>query len=367
MILLLGVALSVAGSIAFAYLFLSAVTVNTNLATANAFAAMGPVLVFIVMLGTLIRPLGLLVLAYGYARFRNALWLALVLAMVCSQLVLGFAADTKTLPLQAGLLVVVARTLVDNRIPKWWVIGAAVAVAIMFPIFQANRAAVVGERGLNRAQAAQDLGRTLQLALEARDKAALHANSRERAQYLFERASTKGNVELAFEHTGVDAPFQYGRTLLDLPLAFIPRLVWPDKPGFPAGQLFNKQIVRGEGDTYISPSHLGELYWNFGWPGLTVGMLLVGMLLGAVGSRSSLAEGISATRLLVLLVTVNNLCIGFEGSIATSYVVWLRSVAAVALLHLLIARRTGGGATDSPVSVRAAPVAALPRFPNILR
>ena len=51
---------------------------------------LGPALTFIVMLGRLVRPLGLLILAYGYAKFRSLPWYVLVLAVLFLHLVLGF-------------------------------------------------------------------------------------------------------------------------------------------------------------------------------------------------------------------------------------------------------------------------------------
>jgi hypothetical protein len=116
--------------------------------------------------------------------------------------------------------------------------------------------------------------------------------------------------------------------------------------------------MRGIGDTFISPSHLGELYWNFGWPGLMVGMTFIGMLLGWIGAASSLAERLSATRLLILLATVGTLCLQFEASVAVTYIVWIRSLAAIGFLHLLFNRPV------VPDTAGSAP--ALPRFPNML-
>jgi hypothetical protein len=273
------------------------------------------------------------------------------------------------------MLVILTKVLVDNRLPRGWILGTAVAVALAFPVFQAYRAEVVGERGMNRAQAVQDIGKVLDLALAAKDRV---NNGKERAQTLFERASTKVNVELIFEHAGVDAPYQNGRTLVELVLAFVPRMIWPDKPSVATGQVFNKELVRGIGDTFISPSHLGELYWNFGWPGLICGMTLIGMLLGYIGAKTSLAERVSATRLLILLATVGTLCLQFEASVSVTYVVWIRSLAAIGLLHLLFNRPAGSApaghatARDTAIGADAATKApvpagrALPRFPNML-
>ncbi len=369
-ILTVGLGLTALGTLAFFYFHIVEVTVNTNRATGQAFASMGPALTFLVMLGQLIRPLGLLILAYGYARFRTFFWFTLVLAVLASQILLGFLGDTKSLPLQAAALIILARVLIDNRLPRAWMLGGVVGIAIIFPLFQAYRAEVAGERGMNRAQAAQNLEKVLEIVMGARDKVST-GRVGERSQTFFERASLKGNVELAVERVGVETPFQLGHTLIDLPLAFVPRLMWPNKPTVPAGQLFNKAVVRGEGDTFVSPSHLGELYWNFGWPGAVAGMFFIGSLLGYVGAKSSLAESKSATRLLILLATVDGVCLGFEGSIAIAYVVWLRSLAAIAILHALLARRQVDGTaptvrapehSDAPTNLRAAT-----RFPNLMR
>jgi hypothetical protein len=162
-----------------------------------------------------------------------------------------------------------------------------------------------------------------------------------------------------------------------IPLAFVPRLIWPDKPDVPTGQLFNHEIIQGEvADTYISPSHLGELYWNFGWPGLLSGMLSIGAILGFVAAKCSLAERTSVTRLLILLATVQYLCWGFEGVMSVSYISWMRSLAAIGLLHMLLAKPLNAGQSaqlpgdpqSPPPSGSLAPaLIPVPRFPNLLR
>jgi len=115
------------------------------------------------------------------------------------------------------------------------------------------------------------------------------------------------------------------------------------------------------------PSTLGELYWNFGWPGLVAGMLLVGTLLGFVGAKCNFSEHVSVTRMLVLLATVQYLCIGFEGAMSVAYILWLRSLGAVGILHLVFARAT----TATAPELRAAgspPCAARDgTVPNIMR
>jgi hypothetical protein len=338
-LLAVGLALWLIGSACWVYFNVFVLKEKTNIATTRGLASLGAGMTFVILLGNLMQPLGVLLLAYGYARFRSILWFTLILTVVLVQVVMGFVSDIKSTAMLAGILVILAKTLVDNRLPKAWIVCGGLFLAAAFPVFQAYRAEVTGERGLDRTQAIQEFGKVIEIALQSRDKVA-NARGEDRSQSFFERASLKANVELAFDHTGVDTPFQNGRTLLDLPFAFIPRIIWPDKPGVPAGQLFNRSFVKGgEPDTYISPSHFGELYWNFGWAGVLIGMTAIGAALGTIAAKCNLADRISLTRMLVLIATIKALCIDFEGSIAVAYVVWFRSLAAIGLLHLLFARR----------------------------
>jgi hypothetical protein len=386
-ILLVGLVLWLIGSVSIIYFQVFVIPEKTIASAQRGLASMGPIQIFIVMLGHLVAPLGLLILAYGYAKFRAAFWLLLILALMMAQVAIAFVTDIRGYALLPVAVIIVAVTLVNNKVPKAWIIGSAIAVALIFPLLSAYRTAITGERGLNRAEAVQNLGKVIDIVLAYQEKIS-QRGPQAGGPVLFQRASLKGNIELDFARSGIDVPFQAGRTLVAIPLAFIPRLIWPDKPDVPTGQLFNHEIIQGEvADTYISPSHLGELYWNFGWPGLLLGMLSIGAILGFVAAKCSLAERTSVTRLLVLLATVQYLCWGFEGVISVSYICWMRSLAAIGLLHVLLAKplNASAGARLPPdphppqdpqlalpsPSTAASPGAPalvrLPRYPNLLR
>jgi O-antigen polysaccharide polymerase Wzy len=370
-ILLLGIVLWVTGTAAVIYFQIFTMPDKTNASAARGFAAMGPVLTFIVMLGHLLGPLGVLILAYGYARFRGAFWLTLILMVVCTHVVVGFITDIKAEALIGGAIVILVRTLVDNRVPRAWLAGAVAFVVLAFPIFQAYRVEVAGERGLNRLQALRELPKVLEIAFSAREKVS-SGRPQQRSQTFVERSSSKWNMETLVQHAGVDTPFLGGTTLVAIPMAFVPRLLAPDKADVSVGQLFSKKILKSTEDTYISISHLGELYWNFGWGGVLIGMPLAGLVLGFVGAKSSLERRMSMTRLLVLMATVQPLCMGFGGTMPISYVIWLRSMAAIGLMHLLFSRAAAPQAAASPIVAgepRAVPVRAGPgpRFSNMMR
>ncbi len=391
-ILAIGIVLWLLGSLAMLYFQVFAAPEKTNHSVQSAFSNMGPLLTFIVMLGNMMQPVGILILAYGYAKYRGSLWFALIVTVVLLSLMLGFVTDVKRVALLGPALVIMTRTLVDNRLPKVWIACSLLGLALVFPVFQAYRAEITGERGLDRLQAFRELPKVLEIALASRDKVT-RGEPGERSQTFLERSSVKESLETLFEHVGRDVPLLHGATLVALPMAFVPRLLVPEKADVSVGQLFTKQVLHSEDDTYISISNMGELYWNYGWPGALGGMALIGLLLGWVGGKFNLERGTSVTRVIILLATTQTLCMGFEGTVPVAYIIWLRSMAAIGIMHLAFAR--SGAATSaigksiaSEVTTDASPEAAPgsialppkaydllvpranvagPRFPNLMR
>ena len=163
-----------------------------------------------------------------------------------------------------------------------------------------------------------------------------------------------------------------GHTLAPILATFVPKIIWADKREVKTGQLFNKSFhITDSDDIFISPSHLGEFYWNFGWSGVVLGMGFIGVICGWVGARFNMAEYSTVTRILVTVVTIKQLIVGFEGAIAPSYVVWLRSLAAIGILHVIFARVSVVSRVFKPANSGAEVVSgASPdgrrMFPNLL-
>jgi hypothetical protein len=321
------------------------------------------------ILGQMMQPLGILLLAYAYRTYRSPLLLPVVIVVVVLQVLLGFVVDIKGLAMLGGILVIVTCVLVDGRLPKGWLAAAAVFVVLVFPVFQAYRTAIHGDRGLARTAVIQNLGKVLQLTLAAEDKV---NSGRDRAQTFFERSSVKGSTEVIVEKTGNGVDFQLGHTLTPILATFVPKIIWSGKREVQTGQLVNKSFhITDSDDIFISPSHLGELYWNFGWSGVVLGMGFIGVICGWVGARFNMAEHRTVTGILVTVVTIKQLIVGFEGAIAPSYVVWLRSLAAIGILHLIFARvpvvsRMFKPTIAGPEVASAEPPGEQRLFPNLL-
>jgi hypothetical protein len=78
--------------------------------------------------------------------------------------------------------------------------------------------------------------------------------------------------------------FRGGQTMEYLLYAFIPRVLWRDKPSVSRGQWYTAELgAASSEETATTSSALtaeGELYWNFGIAGMIAGMVALGWLIG---------------------------------------------------------------------------------------
>jgi hypothetical protein len=367
MVLIVGLVFWAVGTVATYRWNVYIVPDTTNEAFRKGLGSISPAVTTAYLLGQMCQPLGMLLLAYEWSVRRPHL-LILIIAMVLIQIFIGFVVDVKGLAMLGIILVLMTSLLVSGRLPKVWLAGGLLFVSLIYPYFTAYRTAIHGA-GIARTAAVEHFAEILERTIAAKDKV---NSGRDRAQTFLERSNVKGSVEVVARKAGADVPFEWGYTLSPILETFIPKIFWSDKQRIPTGQLFNKRFHIVEGDeVYISPSHLGELYWNFGWAGVVLGMTVIGVLCGWVGARFNLTEYVTVTRVLVTLITIKQLIVVFESTISDCYVVWLRSLAAIAVLHVIFARIPA--ASRFFVSARSSPGSVAPvergggrPFPNLL-
>ena len=70
-----------------------------------------------------------------------------------------------------------------------------------------------------------------------------------------------------------------GSTLVAVPLAFVPRALWPEKP-LPLDQQVTEVLYPGVPAGGSPVGMQGELLWNFGLAGVVLGALIIGALMG---------------------------------------------------------------------------------------
>jgi hypothetical protein len=369
-ILIVGISVWLVGTVGTYYLNVYIITDQSPEAAKRGLEAMGPYGTMAFMLTTMFQPIGILLIAYAWRLRRSTVLLAMVILTVIAQILLGFVINVKSVAMIGGILVIVTYILIEGRLP---IVGLAAAVLYMifvYPIFVAAREEIHGKGLIPRSSILANLVHVVELSIAAEDR---NENFHLHQQSLLERTSVRESVQMIVERTGIDVKFQHGHTLAPLLATFVPRVVWSDKPDVATGRVVNTEFHVTEAafsDTYISPSIPGELYWNFGWPGILVGMAVIGGAIGYLGQRFNLAERRNVTSLLVVVVTIKQVVVGMEGTFSPEYVVWFRSLGAIAILHLMFARVPVAGRIPINAEQKAPPAhARLPParpFSNIL-
>src|ERR1700738_4999575 len=93
---------------------------TTNEAFQKGIASISTFAASVNILGQMMQPLGILLLAYAYKAYRNPLLLPVVIVVVVLQVLLGFVVDIKGLAMLGGILVIMTCVLVDGPLAKGW-------------------------------------------------------------------------------------------------------------------------------------------------------------------------------------------------------------------------------------------------------
>jgi hypothetical protein len=368
-----GMLLWAAGCAATMYQSLVLVVDNTDAATTAGFTKLG---VWgtsgLLLIGNYAGPLGIIILAYWWTVWSRRAGSALILFVIFAQFIVGFLVDQKETALNAAVVVLLTRFVIQGKVPVRWLACSVICIAMVFPVLTAKRIVMTEGLHLTRAQAISHTFEILQRAISERNVAREGKKYEQSSQTFLERFTDKGAVELFAAHVGVDQPYKMGSTLEQALYIFAPRVFWSEKPGGNSAQTFNRDFHLSEDpDTHISPTHLGELYWNFGLFGVVFGMALLGALLGYAASRFNSSEGTSVTRVLAIMVTLYEIVVRGGGQIEIEYVVWIRTLVLIGILHLLLSRPSGTRSTNQFASLHplkaGSPAPALVRFPHLMR
>jgi hypothetical protein len=157
------------------------------------------------------------------------------------------------------------------------------------------------------------------------------------------RVTIVTSVAAIISDTGRWVDYRYGETLLLAPIGlFVPRFLWLDKPNIGIGDEFGSTFrLKGSMDheTDISPSMVGEFYWNFSIPGVVVGMWLLGLGYRWAYQRYGAGSGFDPVRK-AIYATLLPTALLLEGSVAI-ILVGLIKILIILVVFLVVAARLG--------------------------
>jgi len=235
-----------------------------------------------------------------------------VFSIPAALLVVWWTVSDKSLLMTLAGVPIVARWYYRRRIP--WAALVLLLIVLMFVVFPLYNAFRSADTSMDTSWR---LGTTIQN-IRGWDS----ERYRKFSVDMFKRRMAMINsVAVVVRDTGRWVPYANGSTLFLPALQFaIPRVIWRNKPTTTQGQEFGRlfhvtnYLSR---DAHIGASVPGELYWNFGVPGIVIGSGAIGAMLGLAYRRYGAGSGVGPVqRAIYVLLLVEFVHLGGSLSLA---------------------------------------------------
>jgi hypothetical protein len=221
---------------------------------------------------------GIALLMAIYLRYRSRIAFLILWLAVPPTMGFNFFTGSKGLFFAPLAMVALTYVVVNRRFRIRWGVTAVVVFSLFYPISQFYREVVL--EGFTR--------RSVEVLADPED--ALRRVSTYASTFEFRELFLQGLAMTSTRFSGLDlatiimrdtpdrVPFQGGWTIGYVFMAYIPRVLWPGKPMLSIGQWVTDHYGGGPSiRSQTGPTWVGELFFNFGWSGVVLGMFLLGM------------------------------------------------------------------------------------------
>lgn len=293
------------------------------------------------------------ILMLAWIRHRSLFALSLMLVNLVLGLLVGLLQASKTEVLIHPITMGLTWVVVHRSFPLRWVAAGVVGLMVLYP-------------SVSFVRALQEEGWTVQRAF-ANPVATLSSVSQniattDRGEWLatglestINRTDGLGVATVLIRDTPRISPFLHGESLMLFFYAFVPRVLWEDKPIIGLGQFITSTYGSGpQVRSNTAVTQIGDFYINFGTPGVVGGMVLLGLLM-RFAHEALLWRGGTAASILTIVVIMYSLTIAFEANVGLVYSsvafaiipIWLATLLARAFLPTYV-RRLDDGSLAAP-------------------
>lgn len=222
---------------------------------------------------------GIALLTVVYLRYRSPAALLLMAAFIPPTMGLAFFTGSKTALLAPLAMVALTHIVVTRSIRLSWILGGLALIVVIYPVAQFYREFVQAGNRLSFVQVLKDPVGTLSLITAFLGTFHPWEYLRAGFEATGHRLNGLGILSLIVRDTPDRVPYQGGWTMSYVLIAYIPRVLWAGKPITNIGQWVtdNYTAVPGVVQSNTGPSWIGELYFNFGLPGVVAGMTFFGI------------------------------------------------------------------------------------------
>jgi hypothetical protein len=210
---------------------------------------------------------------------RRAAWLLLGMSVAILCIRLGISGGKQAL-IQPFLEAAIVFHYGRRRFRIWEIVAVGIPVLMLaFGAVNFYRFVIVAQHGSskNLAEVASRVSSAADMLKEgnatATQQSALHQ--------MVDRDAGVDALALIMKYTPNPFPYRYGLHWLEIPLTFVPRQIWKDKPvDMPSADFEHTYMAEPTFYNGLSSMHLiGDMYRNFSWPGVLCGMFLIGAFL----------------------------------------------------------------------------------------
>jgi hypothetical protein len=210
---------------------------------------------------------------------RGAVWplLGVSISILCIKLAVTGGKEGLIKPfLEAAIVVHYGK----RRFRIWEMVIIGIPVLMLaFGAVNFYRFVVVVQHGSSKNLA--DVGSRVSSAIDMLEDERGRGTQQTALDQMVERNAGADALALIMKYTPHPFPYEYGLHWLEIPLTFVPRQIWKDKPvNIPSAEF--EHTYMGESASFIgfsSMQTIGDFYRNFSFVGVVCGMFLVGVLL----------------------------------------------------------------------------------------
>ncbi len=224
--------------------------------------------------------IGLALLAIVYFRHHSQAALITLILLIPIISSLAFFTGSKSQLLQPMMMVAFAHIVLARRIRVFWIAGGVTAIVLIYPISVFFREAVNLGNYLSAVEVLSNPGRSFGLLSAFVSQADLTSYLTAGLEATGHRFNALGITSVIVRDTPERVPFQGGWSIGYVFVAYVPRILWADKPMVTMlGQWITNNYGPGPHITsHTAPSWVGEFYLNFGFPGILLGCITLGVL-----------------------------------------------------------------------------------------
>ncbi len=210
---------------------------------------------------------------------RGSVWmlLGISIGILCVKLAIS---GGKVALIQPFLEAVIVVHYGKRRFRIWELLAMGIPVLmIAFGLVNFYRFVVVGQHGSPKSLA--DVVSRISSAFDMLKVEGGTGTQHSALEQIVDRDAGTDALALIMKYTPHPFPYVYGLHWLEIPLTFVPRQIWKDKPvNMPSAEFETTYLgLPGRFNGFSSIHLIGDLYRNFSFAGVLFGMFLLGALL----------------------------------------------------------------------------------------